>query len=191
MGGHCKECTLISNALVISIPIGSYLVLQNKSLWSQDPLWEDAILYAEGLSITGALGQVIRRGVKRPRPYVYDNNLNDDKHNKEDQLSFYSGHTASAFTAATLFSHIAEKRFPNENLLLWKSMFYTAATAVGVARIASGDHFATDVLAGATLGYAVGSLVPYLHLKKRQGLNCQFFPVIQSNLFAFDFQIDF
>jgi len=37
--------------------------------------------------------------------------------------------------------------------------------AIGVAalRLSSGNHFFTDVLAGAAIGCSVGFLVPYLH----------------------------
>ncbi len=38
---------------------------------------------------------------------------------------------------------------------------YTAATLVGISRITENAHWATDVLAGAALGYVTGRQVSY------------------------------
>ena len=45
---------------------------------------------------------------------------------------------------------------------------FTLSSFVGVTRILSGDHFLTDVLAGAAIGSLYGWLIPTLH-KRNSG----------------------
>ena len=61
--------------------------------------------------------------------------------------AFPSGHTAQAFSAATLFSDNFAKGKP------WlQCLSYGSASAVGVLRILNERHWATDVVAGAGFG---------------------------------------
>jgi hypothetical protein len=64
---------------------------------------------------------------------------------------FPSGHTARAFTFATV---LAER---HGRKAAWVA--YPLATLVGLFRIESDSHWASDVLAGAALGWAVGKAV--------------------------------
>lgn len=67
--------------------------------------------------------------------------------------SFPSGHTAMAFTAATLLHQEYGVSYP------WLSaLSYTAASAVGVGRILNNRHWVGDVVTGAALGYLSGKL---------------------------------
>jgi len=65
--------------------------------------------------------------------------------------SFPSGHTARAFAFATV---LAER---HGRTAAWVA--YPIATLVGLFRIESDSHWASDVLAGAALGWAVGKTV--------------------------------
>lgn len=71
--------------------------------------------------------------------------------------SFPSGHTATAFMAATLlhreYGHVSP----------WISIGgYTVATATGVGRIIHNRHWAPDVFCGAAIGVVTGELGYYL-----------------------------
>jgi membrane-associated phospholipid phosphatase len=62
--------------------------------------------------------------------------------------SFVSTHASASFAVATVF---AER---NPGPVAWTA--YTLATAVSASRIYSDQHFGSDVLAGALLGWGVG-----------------------------------
>jgi len=66
--------------------------------------------------------------------------------------SFTSGHTFIVFSwAAVTASAYQEKK----GLVLG---LYTLASLVGISRVYKGDHWTSDVLGGAVLGYALGKL---------------------------------
>jgi len=63
-----------------------------------------------------------------------------------------SGHTANAFAAAAAIAHIY-----HDNVLL-KIAVYSYASLIGLG-MSIYDHWASDVIAGALIGYAVGATV--------------------------------
>jgi hypothetical protein len=93
-----------------------------------------------GLSIAAAQGvtQLLKRLIRKERP--------DGSNNR----SFPSGHTATAFAAA---SSIMERRGPDEGLPAMG-----IAGLVGTARVQARKHDWADVAAGAAIGSASGLL---------------------------------
>lgn len=67
--------------------------------------------------------------------------------------SFPSGHTIVAFAAATVFA----KEYRDRPLV--PIIAYSAASLIGLSRITENRHWASDVFAGATIGYLCGKLV--------------------------------
>ncbi len=79
--------------------------------------------------------------------------------------SFISGHTAAAFTSAGFVcaNHVYLDLYGGGTAdALACAGAVGLASATGVLRIAAGKHYATDVAAGAVLGFAAGYLVPTL-----------------------------
>lgn len=75
----------------------------------------------------------------------------------KDNRSFPSGHTATAFMAATMFSKEYGYRSP------WYSVgAYGIATATGLMRIATNKHWLSDVMTGAGIGILSTELGYYL-----------------------------
>ena len=69
---------------------------------------------------------------------------------KHGSTSFPSGHTTAAFAAATVFAQEYKDR-------LWVPILsYSAASLIGLSRITENAHWASDVFAGAALGYVTG-----------------------------------
>jgi membrane-associated phospholipid phosphatase len=73
-----------------------------------------------------------------------------------NNLSFPSGHTATAFTNGALLYY----EYKDSNVW-YASSGFLFATATGVLRIANNRHYTSDVLAGAGIGLASGLIVSY------------------------------
>ena len=67
--------------------------------------------------------------------------------------SFPSGHTIAAFAVATVYAD----RYPNPRWHRW--LAYGLAGLVGFSRVSLHAHYASDVFAGATLGYVIAHYV--------------------------------
>lgn len=141
---------------------------------SPDVAWEMAVIDVEALAISAALQQLSTTFVGRPRPYVAEcgdripSDANDCVRSSRFR-SFYSGHTSLAFTGASLIcAHRAHHELFGGG---WDTAAcvtgYIAAATTGVMRIAGDVHHATDVVAGAIIGTAVGLGIPALHYRRR------------------------
>jgi membrane-associated phospholipid phosphatase len=79
-------------------------------------------------------------------------------------LSFYSGHTSTAFAMATAYGYLFTARHPRSKWIapVW-ILGYAYASTTGVLRVAAGKHFWSDVIVGAIAGTAVGLAIPAAH----------------------------
>lgn len=83
--------------------------------------------------------------------------VKEERPDHSDNKSFPSGHAAIAFAAARSI----DKEFRKD--CIWIPIAgYTAATAVGIERLASDRHHWYDVLAGAGVGYGAAELTWWL-----------------------------
>ena len=117
--------------------------------------------------ITGAAVQgVVKFLTGRRRPLAVDRNMVTgnptflgpfqnirNAEGKRLNGSFPSGHTTLAFAAATVYA----MEYRNKPLI--PVLAYTAASLIGLSRITENKHWATDVVAGAALGYLSGRQV--------------------------------
>jgi membrane-associated phospholipid phosphatase len=99
----------------------------------------------------------------RYRPYAYAAS-GADFSSADIAASFPSRHATIAFASAVFAGYAFDEINPGSawSPLVWASGL-GLATATSALRVASGDHFPSDVLAGAVLGAACGYLVPLLH----------------------------
>ena len=126
-----------------------------------------SLMYAEAFLLANGIKELTKTFVSRPRPYMYFDGYPQKKLDEGDwDDSFFSGHTALAFTGAAFTSYVFAKYNPDSP---WRFAVaagtYTLAAATGIMRVAGGNHFVTDVLVGAAVGTACGILVPWLHTK--------------------------
>lgn len=116
---------------------------------TNDQRADEAIALSTVLAVESVLvNQGIKRLFRRTRPTL----TGDERYvvRKPSTTSFPSGHASSAFVAATLLTAWGGKR----TAPLW---FGTAAV-VAVSRAYVRIHHATDVVAGAALGLALGNI---------------------------------
>ncbi len=126
-----------------------------------------SLMYAETFLLANGIKELTKTFVARPRPYMYFDGYPQKKLDEGDwDDSFFSGHTALAFTGAAFTSYVFAKYNPDSP---WRFAVvagtYTLAAATGIMRVAGGNHFVTDILVGAAVGTACGILVPWLHTK--------------------------
>ncbi len=114
-----------------------------------------------------ALTTTLKYAVQEPRP------------DGSDCRSFPSGHTATAFMAATMLHKEYGGRSP------WFSVgAYTVATATGVSRMLNNRHYISDVLVGAGIGILSTELGYFLAdlIFKDKGLNgdSRYYPLMEK-----------
>jgi undecaprenyl-diphosphatase len=122
------------------------------------------VMYIETLGLAYGLDSLLKSAVVRYRPYAYSTSMPADFSNSEITASFPSSHATLAFSAAVFTGYIFDELNPDSNMRPW---IWTAglgiAAVVSTLRVASGDHFLSDVIAGGVIGAASGFLVPFLH----------------------------
>lgn len=126
------------------------------------------LIYGESLAVNLALFEGAKHLVQRPRPYLYATSPAVARYAADQgddaYQSFYSGHAATAFCAATAGAYLvaASAGTSGQRALAWGGGFAAAAAAANL-RVRAGKHFYSDVVIGALVGVAVGYAVPALH----------------------------
>lgn len=125
---------------------------------------DDLLLYGEALGINLALNLTAKYAFKRPRPYTRIQHPRVARYaasRSDTFLSFYSGHSSMAFTAAVSGSLLFDGEEVGHRATVWGfNMAMAGATAN--LRVRAGKHYVSDVVAGAIIGTAIGIAVPAL-----------------------------
>lgn len=150
-------------------------------------------MYLETLMLTSAGMLLSKALVGRTRPFAYnpDVDIEDKIMDNDARKSFYSGHTALAFSSAVFFSKVLSDYYPESRWIkvVWGGSLGVAAL-VGFLRMQAGKHFPTDVLAGAVMGGVTGYLVPFLHESDRKN-KAAIFPSTKKNVTVITFVLHF
>ena len=131
----------------------------------KEDYWKIGLEYAETIALAYGAKELIKMNVSRARPYMYFNGAPVDKFEDDDwDDSFISGHTTLSFAAASFTTFMYCQYFPDSRFKpLVIAGSYSLAAATAGLRIASGNHFMTDVLCGAAVGTGIGFLVPLVN----------------------------
>ncbi len=138
---------------VIVLAFGAYgLITNNNKMKTTTLLATQPYLASAGMST------LVKMAVGRYRPHSF---APGEEHHLKFKgpgfgtrgSSFPSGHTTAAFSAATVFA----EEYRDKPIV--PIIAYSMATLVGITRITQNAHWATDVLAGAALGYVTGKQV--------------------------------
>lgn len=142
---------------------------------SRDTAQEMALLDLETLAISGAVQGVTNVLVSRQRPYgqycgtpalpgaALDCTITPE------YRSFFSGHSAFAFTSAALIclNHTKSELLGSPWDALSCGTGYVVAAATASFRVLADVHYTSDILVGALMGTIVGYGVPLLHYRHR------------------------
>lgn len=148
------------------LPVGlAGLSRANKNYYDEN----SAVLLGLSEITSTLLTASIKYTVKRDRPYVNLKNVYLNKDNSPtDRYSFPSGHTAMAFSIATLLT----LRYPDKPAIIAGSFLY--AGLIGYGRIYLGVHYPSDVLGGMLIGAGSAALIYSLRKEIIKGKNSLF-----------------
>jgi membrane-associated phospholipid phosphatase len=152
---------------------GLYVVLANglvSAAFKNEKGVQTSLLATQAFVTSGIWTQIIKQLTGRERPkasYIFSHkeggrwhgifsrylDVSPDDRSKMSYDAFPSGHTATAFSIATVFAtqYADIKAVP--------LICYSAATAVGISRLTEHEHWASDVFVGAIIGYLSGKQV--------------------------------
>lgn len=112
-----------------------------------------AVKLTEAALFAGSITLVTKIVVGRGRPYKQDSQYYTNPFTIDnDYNSFPSGHTTLAFAYSTVMANEVDNIF-------WKVGWYTAAGLVGYARTYHNQHWFSEVILSAAIGYFSGEFV--------------------------------
>lgn len=129
-----------NNLVNVGVPAGVFAagVINNDKGTRQNALY-----IASSSAVNLLLTTVIKKIVRRPRPFLGKVRINAVY--QPGSTSFPSGHASSSFTTATALSQVYSKWYMIAPAYLW-------AGSVSYSRMYLGVHYPTDVATGAILG---------------------------------------
>ncbi len=169
-----KERTSISDkAASLVEPMGTSLPLHATfatmfalgALAKRPKMREAAIVGLGSFYLSAVSTSFLKKSFQRHRPSnTDDSHLFDGADGNGQNTSFPSSHTSNAFAAATALASVYRdsKWVPQ--------VAYGVATLVGLSRINDNKHWASDVLAGAALGYLTGKVSYWTFTKVKNQL---------------------
>jgi membrane-associated phospholipid phosphatase len=137
---------------MIAAPVALYAV----GFFKKDPkMTSTALLAGEAVADVEIVSEALKTAASRLRPSSvplrgnYSDTWTEGGIGSNTHASFPSGHTIVAFSIAT----VVARRYPGHRWLPFVA--YGLAGAVGLSRMSLSAHFASDVFAGAALGYSI------------------------------------
>ena len=148
-----KSLSSTDKPLAVAIPFGIMAIsLINNNQEGQRNAYE----IVAGLALSTVATEAIKVIVKRPRPYQTYSDIYPDQ--IDNGNSFPSGHTSIAFSTATSLTLIYKKWYIAVPAFAW-------ASGVGYSRMYLGQHYPSDVVAGAVVGAAGAYAAHWLNKK--------------------------
>ncbi|MDQ3031859.1 MAG: phosphatase PAP2 family protein [Myxococcota bacterium] len=171
---------LISDVTLFAVMIQGALVdamLVPLAQGDPDLAWQASFAHSLALGLTLSIGSGVKAAVGRARPFERD--CADDPQREgcdgPDRFhSFYSGHSAMAFTSAgfSCAMHLSRSLYDDQAADAASCGTSLAlATTTGLMRVLADRHYLTDVLIGAVLGFVIGYIVPLAVVPERRAID--------------------
>jgi len=154
--------TLLCGAAVA--PVAIALLDWHEGLLGRNDVATQILMLSQILGLEAGLNHAARGLAWWPRPLVYNKQENLSDLSNDMASSFYSGHASGAFAAAVFTGVWYDKTHPDNSNSAWVwAGGMTIATSIAALRVVSGQHYPTDVVAGALMGSLIGYAIPKLH----------------------------
>lgn len=158
----------LSDILVTAASVAPFATLLDQNI--RNDFLTILIMGTEVALINNGLNMLTKALVKRPRPYVYNENVATEiKFKPYARYAFYSAHTSNAASLSFFTASIISSYSNNKTL---KTIVWSGATilpiATGYMRYRAGKHYPTDIIVGCLMGASVGYFIPLLHRKKKE-----------------------
>lgn len=121
---------------------------------------DDAMPVLDTVVLSELAVQVVKFSVGRQRPFAHFGGATVVP-GLDNNVSFFSGHSTLVFGVATSAGMIAHRRHYWTEPYIWAAGM-TLATTTAYLRVASDEHYMTDVLVGSAFGVLAGLTVPLL-----------------------------
>ena len=180
IGDHSPGVSVYSdwtrNAAIIFPLVLTATTSPRDARWSG--LGRTAVVHAETLLISQGLSLLGKKVLGRARPYAYlpatvrPNESSYDVSRERTFRSMPSGHSLSAWAGATMGMTEYLLSRPEASWLARAGVGFLGGALAGATsslRVEAGQHFPSDVVAGAGLGIVVGVTIPLLHRGARSG----------------------
>ena len=133
--------------------------------------WLDNLMvFSEILIVQSAVTKWTKTLSQRYRPFVYQDDVSlEKKQERNSRHSFYSMHSSTAFAAAT-FGYYYHSQMHGRNLPV-ALLLYVPAAATACLRVASANHFPSDVVMGAIAGSGISWILCRLHRSDKVFIN--------------------
>ncbi len=162
---HSKAADVTSD-VTVALSVALPAIADTFRLGFTPALREDVTILAEAVAVNAAIVTGVKYLVQRPLPVTYARR-DGLPEQAQGYRSFYSGHTSTAIAALTASAWTLHFR---DGPQVWPWLVTGAVGAsVATERVLAGRPFPSDVLVGAAAGFAVGTAIPWLHLRRPWG----------------------
>jgi hypothetical protein len=145
-------------AFLVSMLASYYLAGE---IFNRDNMRKIALLGMESFLISGSLVALLKYTIGRARPYTGESKQSFHPFSSSSQFySFPSGHSAAAFSVATVIAQHSKEVFVD-------ILSYGLAGCVALSRIQRNKHWASDVFFGSAIGYFIGKKISDLNRNGR------------------------
>ncbi len=156
----------VTSDITVALSVAVPAIADALRLGIQPALGEDLAILTETVAVNAALVTGVKYLVQRPLPVTYDRR-DGLPGQAQGYRSFYSGHTSTAVASLTASAWTLHYR---DGPQAWPWIVDGAVgLSVATERVLAGRHFPSDVLVGAAAGFAVGTLIPWLHVRPHSG----------------------
>lgn len=148
-------------------------------------LSRDFLIYEEAAGLSLLTAEILKYAARRPRPLAYaipDEFTGKDREaldkaqaDPASRQSFVSSHTAlmvaAAVSSSTLLTlKLRDRNTPGAKAAIALTWIASGGIAVATAtlQLIGGQAYPSDVIAGACLGAAIGTVVPLAHLPRKR-----------------------